>query len=89
MIRIQIENHNIAIAGGAEQINPILICLKLDFEFLAERGGEKRMERPVFRIKPDLDHYLTRSLTVPRLRRFQVRSGKATNIDLKIRLKYQ
>jgi hypothetical protein len=69
MIRIQIQNHNIAIAGSTKQIDSILIRLHLDFEFLAERRAEKRVERSVFRKKPDLDHCWTRSLTVLRPRR--------------------
>jgi len=71
VIRVQIQNHNIAITGRAEQIDSILIGLELDLEFLAERGAEKRVERPVFRIKPDLDHCWIRSLTLPRLDRLQ------------------
>jgi hypothetical protein len=36
MIGIQIENHDIAIASSAEEIDPILIRLDLDLEFLAK-----------------------------------------------------
>jgi hypothetical protein len=33
---MQIQNHDIAIAGRAEQIHPILIRLEQDLEFLAK-----------------------------------------------------
>ena len=48
MIRLQIQNHDVAVAGSAEQIHSIFIRLQEDFEFLPEGRGKQRMERPVF-----------------------------------------
>jgi hypothetical protein len=50
MIRIQIQNHDIAISGSPEQIQTILIWLQEDLEVLSERRGKQRVERTVFRI---------------------------------------
>jgi hypothetical protein len=47
---MKVENHDIAIAGGAQQIDSILIRLKENFELLAEGRREEGVERPVFRI---------------------------------------
>jgi hypothetical protein len=47
---MEIENHDIAIAGGTEHIHAILVRLQKNLEFLPEGGGKQGMERIVFRI---------------------------------------
>jgi hypothetical protein len=59
---MQIQDHDIAIARGTEQIDAILIRLQQNLEFLPKGGRKQRLERMVFRIKSDLDHAWTRSL---------------------------
>jgi hypothetical protein len=47
---MKVQNHDIAIAGSAEEVHSILIRLKENLEFLPESRGKQRMECPVFRV---------------------------------------
>jgi hypothetical protein len=60
---MQIQNHDIAISGGAQNSHPVFIQLLKDLEFLPQSGREQRVERSIFRIQPDFDHRWTRTQT--------------------------
>ena len=64
MIRMQVQNHDIAISGGAQNTHPVFIRLQKDLEFLPQGGREQRVERSVFRIQPDFDHRWTCTSTI-------------------------
>jgi hypothetical protein len=50
MIRMQVQNHDIAISGGAQNTHPVFIRLLKDLEFFSQGGREQRVQRSVFRI---------------------------------------
>jgi hypothetical protein len=85
---MQIQNHDIAVPGGAKQIHSILIRLQDNIELLPESRGKQRVERPVFRIQSDLDHCWTRSLTKHAAKPPSGRSGAAEMIFLNPRLQH-
>jgi hypothetical protein len=64
VIRVEIQNHDIAAFGRQEVVHPFLIRLQQDLELLPKDGRKKWAKRAVFRIKSDLDHEWATSLTM-------------------------
>jgi hypothetical protein len=56
MIRIQVQNHDIAITVRDQVIHAFLIRFEQNLEILPEDRGKKRVQRAIFRVQSDPDH---------------------------------
>ena len=56
LVRVQIEDHDIAGPGGDERVHSFPIRLKQDLEVLTKGRRKKRVQRAIFRIQSDSGH---------------------------------